>query len=124
MSNMTQTPDTIHEDCGYPIAAHADFGLAGKCVIDLPDAHSCSRCGGNDNPRPLPKRFACSTCGDRPLCYACDVSHNLWCESRAFARFTVPTPPAVVNAPTPGCVCCGLLAARGAELPCGDCRAL
>lgn len=28
----------------------------------------------------------------------------------------------VAGVPTPGCLTCGLLAARGAELPCGDCR--
>lgn len=28
----------IHPDCcGYPTAAHADFAIDGKCVIELPD---------------------------------------------------------------------------------------
>lgn len=47
--------------------------------VQVERAARCSRCGGTDNPRPLPKRFACRGCGPRLLCYACDVSHNLWC---------------------------------------------
>lgn len=39
----------------------------------------CSRCGSDDAPRPLPKQYGCATCGQRPLCYACDTSHGSWC---------------------------------------------
>lgn len=46
-------------------------------------AKTCTRCGGTDSVGPLPKRYACKTCGPRGLCYACDVSHNTWCPPAA-----------------------------------------
>jgi hypothetical protein len=43
----------------------------------------CSRCGGTDSVKPLPARFACTRCGDRGLCYGCDVTHAQWCPVEA-----------------------------------------
>ncbi len=40
---------------------------------------SCSRCESTEAASPLPKRFGCRACGDRPFCYACDVTHGKWC---------------------------------------------
>lgn len=42
----------------------------------------CTRCGSTDAVAPLPKRYACKTCGNRGLCYACDVTHGEWCATK------------------------------------------